>query len=183
MEKEGEQLYERFLKGEKRAFEELVMRYADGLVCFAFCYLKDSAAAEDVAQEVFATLAFRRFKLRKNVKFKTMLFAIARNKSIDKLRKRRRMVPIDDLENVLTSPETEDGAVMKERDETIYRCLQRLKDEYRDVLWLVYLQGMTIEETSFVLKKSVKQIYNLLARAKNRLKEELISEGFDNEDF
>ena len=55
--------------------------------------------------------------------------------------------------------------------------------EYRNVLWLVYFEKFSNKETAIVLKKSERQIKNLLYRAKKSLKSKLEKEGFENEEF
>ena len=55
--------------------------------------------------------------------------------------------------------------------------------EYRNVLWLVYFEKFSNKETAIVLKKSERQIKNLLYRAKKSLKSKLEKEGFEYEEF
>lgn len=58
----------------------------------------------------------------------------------------------------------------------------RLAPQYREVLELTYFEGFTPAECAVILKKSGKQVYNLLARAKTSLKTLLEKEGLDHED-
>ena len=178
---DGTGSYQRFLAGDKKAFEEIITAYSDSLVYFAYCFVHDSAAAEDIAAETFGALIVKRKNFTETANFKTYLFKIARNKSIDYLRKVRKVTPLNDIENLL-SESTEHEFSIRERKSKVYECLQQLPQQYRDVLYLTYFDCFTVEEVCGVLHKNKKQVYNLLARAKSGLKEILIREGY-NEDL
>lgn len=179
----GATLYAQYLDGDENALEQLVKLYSDGLVRFAYCFVKDSAAAEDVAADAFATLIVKRKRFSPRASFKTYLYKIARNKSLDYLRFHRRFVPLDDLSGVLTSNDGYGDVEACERKSSLYRCMQELAPQYRYVLTLIYVEGFNVDETSKIMGKNVKQIYNLLARAKQSLKKLLINRGIDNEDI
>ena len=72
---------------------------------------------------------------------------------------------------------------MEERKGTVLNAMKKLRPEYRQVLWLVYFEDLSNGETSAVMKKSPRQIRNLLYRAKQSLKVELEKEGFTYEEF
>ena len=111
------------------------------------------------------------------------LYKIARNKAMDHLRRHRHLVPLEDVEMVLGSGDPESDAVLRQRDETIYRCMQALPEQYRQVLQLSYFDNFSVAEICTILKKSQKQVYNLLARARIALKELLEKEGITHEDI
>lgn len=179
----GAILYAQYLDGDQSALTQLVEMYGDGLVRFAYCFVKDSMTAEDIAEDAFATLIFKRKRFSSRASFKTYLYKIARNKCLDYLRFNRRFVPLDDLSNVLSSSDVNGEAELTERNETLYKCLQDLPTQYRDVLLLVYIEGFSIEQTAAIKGKTIKQTYNLLARAKQSLKQLLINEGINYEDI
>lgn len=179
----GAQLYTEYLNGDETALEQLVQTYGDGLVRFAYCFVKDSMTAEDIAEDTFATLIFKRKRFDGKATFRTYLYKIARNKCIDYLRFHRRFVPLDDIANVLAADNVGGTAELFERTATLYKCLQNLPLQYRDVLTLAYIDGFTTDETARIMGKNIKQIYNLLARAKQSLKTLLINEGIKYEDF
>lgn len=176
----GLQCYTRFLHGDETGLEDLVREYGDSLVRFAYCFLKDSAAAEDVMEDTFTTLVVKRKKFEGRAQFRTYLFRIARNKCVDHLRARKRLVPLCDFENVLHGADPERDAMRSLRNETLYRCIEGLPAPYRESLLLFYFEGFSVAEISLILKKSRKQVYNLLARAKTTLKEFLSKEGIND---
>lgn len=182
---DGAKLYAQYLNGDDLSLETLVKTYGDGLVRFAYGFVKDSMTAEDIAEDTFATLIIKRKRFSPRASFKTYLYKIARNKCLDFLRYHRRFVPLDDMENVLSSSDEKPDINVElcERKTALYKCLQQLPNQYGNVLTLVYIEGFSAEETSKIMNKSVKQVYNLLARAKLSLKQLLINEGIKYENI
>ena len=199
-------LYRRFLNGDKRALEELIALYQRGLLRFIYSYLHDEALAEDIMQEVFITLYFKRsFKERDNASFKTYLYKIARNKSLNEIKKRTRQkeISLDLLEekgtalsfgaNDKTSGEVavsleyfageniEEFLEKKENATILKEAFGEIKEEYKEVLLLRYFENLSPEEIANITQKKSKQVYNLLSRGKVALKETLIRRGYDYE--
>lgn len=166
----GTQLYLQYVGGEAAALEQLVEMYSDGLVRFAYCFVASSAVAEDIMEETFATVIATKRRFSPRASFKTYLYKIARNKCLDYLRFKRRFVPLEDVENVLVFADVETDVVERERQRALYKGLQQLPREYRDVLQLTYLEDFNIQEVCTVMRKNVKQVYNLLSRARHALK-------------
>lgn len=173
--------YRRFLQGDNTALEDLVRAYSDELVRYAYCYVKNAAAAEDIMEDTFAALFVKRKSFGENGSFKAYLFRIARNKCFDRKR-RERFVQDRNAEAVLKSGDAEREIAVRERNRTLYLGLQSLPAQYGGVLHLVYLDGFSVEETARILGKTRKQTYNLLARAKTSLRTFLEKEGIGYED-
>ena len=174
--------YRRFLQGDNAALETLVREYSDALVRFAYCYVKDSATAEDIMEDAFATMIVKRRQFSGAENFRAYLYKIVRNKCLDHLRFRKKYLPISDLENVLCGAETEKDVVRRARNHTIYRCMQQLPSQYEEVLYLAYFEDCGVDEICKIVKRSKKQVYNLLTRARLTLKELLKKEGISYED-
>ena len=68
--------------------------------------------------------------------------------------------------------------IRQEHKIQVHKALEKLAPDYRQILWLVYFEKLSHEEASLVMKKSSRQIRNLLYRAKQALKSELEKEGF-----
>jgi len=77
------------LTGDERAFETLVERYHSPLFGYIYSYLKDREQASDVVQFVFLQLFVTLPTLVTNIPVKAWLYTVARNRSLDELRKRR----------------------------------------------------------------------------------------------
>lgn len=173
----------RFLRGEKITLEEFIVKYSDALVRFAYGFVRDAAAAEDVAADSIAVFYMKAKHFPDEQHMRAYLYKIARSKAIDRLRRHRNEVPLEDVDAVLGSGSPEQDAIRNERDRIMYRCLLRLPQQYRAVLQLAYLEGFSVQEICAIMKQSSKQVYNLLARAKASLKAELEKEGISREDL
>ena len=90
----------------------------------------------------------------------------------------------DDLENYIQDEfDLERLYIIEERKITVHRALKKLNAEYRQVLWLLYFDGMTNSDAAIVMKKNARQMKNLVYRAKSALKSELDKEGFVYEEL
>ncbi len=172
----GASSYRRFLLGEDRALEEIVAEYSDALVRFAGS-LVGLSAGEDVAAEAMALFLFKRKQFPDEARMRAYLYKIARSKAMDHLRRHRETVPLEDVEGVLGDGDPLVQILRRERDAVLYRNLQKLPVQYREVLTLAYLDEFSVEQICTVLKKKPKQVYNLLARGKSALKANLEKEG------
>lgn len=178
-----ESSYLRFLRGDTDALEELIRTYADHIVRFAYSYVKNADVAEEVMEDTFAVLFMKARKVRDEHHMRAYLYKIARNKCMDYLRHYRGVIPLSDVEHMLFNEDLQQNYFRKERDRTIYMCMQRLPADYREVLQLTYFDAFCVQEICTVMGKSAKQVYNLLARARESLKELLVKEGIGNEDL
>lgn len=180
----GESSYRRFLQGDPNALGELVHLYSDCLTRYAYLFVRNSAAAEDIMEDAFAALVVKRKKLPESVRVKAYLYAVTRNRAIDYLRaNKRQSLPLTDFEEILRAEDTERAIADRARDRKVYECLNRLPTAYREALYFFYFDGYNVTDIAKLMKKSRKQVYNLLARAKAQLKDILLKEGFGNEDL
>lgn len=179
----GTELYNCFLRGDEQALERLVIEYGDAIACYAYCFVRDFQVAEDVMEDTFAALIVKRKRFEPRSPFKAYLFRIARNKCLDRLRKAKREVELSDELPFTEYPSVEEAALKAFRDEKVQKALLSLPPDYKSVLYLMYYQGMSADEIHISLGKNVKQVYNLLSRAKAALKEILIKEGIGYDDL
>ena len=179
----GASSYRRFPQDKETALDQILILYSDALVRFAYSMVHNSAAAEDIAAESMAILLTKHKSFRDENHCRAYLYKIAHHKSVDYLRQHKQLVPLDDVENVLGSGDLEASTLKKERNEAVYRCMQRLPEQYRQVLQLAYFDAFAVKEICMITKKTTKQVYNLLSRAKASLKELLEKEGITHEDI
>ena len=181
----GASSYRRFLDGDDSGMAELIREYKDGLMLYLNSFVNDISAAEDCVQDTFIRLAVKKPKFRANCTFKTWLFTIGRNIAISYLRKAKRThaVSVDEISEPAAETDLEQDYLKEEQKITVHRAMRRLKPEYAQVLHLTYFEGFTAKETAGIMKKSGKQIENLLYSAKKSLRAELEKEGFQYEDL
>lgn len=186
MQDEGALLYERFLKGNKAALDDLISLYRPKLYPFVFSYVRDKAAVEDVLQNVFFRLyRSRSFARQTGGTLKGYLYQIAKNESLNALKKRKRLREIS-LEELQASPKQaykpallDDGGFFSDKEaqtekaRLVAKGLASLKKEYRQALKLRFFYGYSPKKIAKIMNKDVKQVYNLLTRGKTALKMQL----------
>ena len=180
----GASSYRRFLDGDDYGMEELVRDYKDGLILYLNSYLNDFSIAEDCVQDTFIKLAIKKPKFNGKSSFKTWLYTIGRNTALYYLRKHKNTnVLIDECEKVAAENDLERDYLKEERRITVRRTIRRLKADYQRVLYLTYFEGFSYADSGTIMKKSRKQIENLLYNAKKALRSELEKEGLDYEEL
>ena len=173
--------YRRFLDGDDKGLVDLVGEYKDGLILFLNGYVNNISVAEELTEETFFRLITKKPRYSGKSTFKSWLYAIGRNTAIDYIRHRSKMhdTPFDDMENLLsTEHDLEHSYIKEERKIVVHRALSNPSEDYRTVLWLVFFEGFSNKEAATAMKKSNRQIKNLLYRAKQSLKSCLEKEGF-----
>lgn len=179
----GENSYRRYLDGNDQGMEELIRDYKDGLLLYLNKYVQSLYLAEECVQETFIRLAIKKPKFRGNSSFKTWLYVIARNVTISFLRKEksRNAVPLEDADEISSKADLERDYLKEEQKVLLHRALERIKPEYQQVLWLTFFEGFRNDEAAKIMKKTKKQIENLLYNAKKALRAEMEREGYQYE--
>lgn len=180
------QNYRRFLDGDDSGLVEIVRTYKDGLILYLNGFVGNIHLAEELTEDTFFKLVTKKLKFSGKSSFKTWLYAIAANEARDALRRnnKHRHTPIENMENSLYEQESLEKSYIKEQNKrSLHKALKRLNPEYRQVLWLVYFEDFSNDEAASVMKKSRRQIENLIYRAKRALKAELEKEGFTYENL
>ena len=182
----GASSYRRFLDGDDKGLSEIVRDYRDGLILYLNGIVNNISTAEELMEETFFKIITKKPKFNAKYSFKTWLYAIGRNVAIDYLRHNAKQsdTAFDDLENYIRDEyDLEKLYIIEERKITVHRALRKLNTEYRQVLWLLYFDGLSNVEAAIVMKKSSRQMKNLVYRAKSALKSELDKEGFVYEEL
>lgn len=171
-----QELVSEYLRGDEKAFHELVNRYLQPIYNFVFSSVRDAAQAEDITQEVFikAWTHLRRFDLSRN--FKVWLYAIAKNCIFDFLRKKK-TIPFsllekeDEVYEILDKePQPDEILRLSDSGKTLDEALAKLSLDYREVLLLYYRDGFNFREIAEILKTSVNTIKSRHLRATAMLK-------------
>ena len=165
------------------SLETVIRTYSDALVRYAFCYVGSTAVAEELMEDALTDVLFRDREFQNEAHFKAYLYKAVRHRCLNYLRFHRKIVPLEDVEAVLSSGDLEAEAIKKERDRAVFACLQELPLQYRQVLTLCYFDGFSPEEICAIMSRSKKQVYNLLQRAKTSLKSMLEKVGITHEDL
>lgn len=175
-------LYSSFLEGDISSFEELVIRHRHSLVYFIMQYVKSYQIAEDIAQDVFAYIYINPERYSTDYAFKTFLFMIGKRRAIDYIRKESRIQSIELDEADLRDSNSLDDYIFQREDLAVLRqYINELNPQYRQVIILIDLNGLSLAETAKIMGKSVSAIKVLSHRAKKRLKQIMEKGGFSYE--
>ncbi len=181
----GTKNYRRFLDGDKDAFTDLIREYWDGLALYLSKFVESFAVAEEIAEEAFLKIYVDKPKFSEKSTFKTWLYAIGRNTANHYVRKKSNLSEpsIDDFYDISDGDDIEKRHIRSDQKRIVHQAMEKLNDEYRKVLYLVYFEGFNTSETADIMKKSERQVYNLVYRSKEKLRQILIEEGFEYEDI
>ena len=169
----GASSYRRFLDGDESAFEPIMQELFTGLVFFINGFVRDPYAAEDIAIDTLSDLVVHRHRYNFKVSLKTYLYMVGRSRALDHLRHRKVIdfVPLSDAHAVADETAALEQLVLADaRKRLIHAAIGKLPPQMGAVIHLIYFEDMTYAEAAKVMKKSRKQIDNLLYRAKKELR-------------
>jgi len=174
---EEESARERAQADVRREFEERLAECGPLAYRVARGVLRNSADAEDVAQEALLR-AYRSFdRLRERGRFRGWLVRIAFRMALDRLRSSKRRERRDDEwsrpERQPPAPTVEDLAVSNQFQVQLDRALDELPEKLRLVLLLAAMEGHTIEEISEMVGVSVGTVKSRIYYARKQLAEKL----------
>ena len=177
----GASSYRRYLDGETEAFDEIVITLYDPLVLFLCRYVKDHHTAEDIAMDVFADLVVHKHRYNFRVSLKTYLFMLGKSRALNYLKRRQRIadVPIEELPLQGEEPSAEAQYAMNQRKQALHAAMAELPEDMAEALHLMYFEDLSYEEIARVMKRTKKQVDNLLYRGKQRLRAILEEGGID----
>ena len=166
-------IIQRVLRGDPAAFKLLVERYQKRVIRMARSITGDGDTCEDLAQEVFlaAYSSLRRFDPARS-RFSTWLFTIARNKSLNALKKRRPRV-LGTLPEPVDDGKPYEDAARRELFAKLDRALVSLPASQRRAFVLVQFEGLAYEEAAQIEATRVGTIKSRVNRAKARLADAL----------
>jgi len=179
------QLITDYLAGDEKSLEVLIKHYLKPIYSFVYRYVGNSQDAEDITQEVFIKVWRNLKKFDQSKSFKTWIFSIAKNTSIDYLRKKK-TVPFSNFENeagenILTETLANPLPLPDELFERagiaqiLNTVIQQLSPKYRMVLFLRYNDHFNFREIAEALGEPLNTIKSRHRRALILLKKLLLA--------
>ena len=176
----------RVKQGDMDAFEELVEKYKQPVMNIVYRTVPDATEAEDIAQHVFVQVYKSAHRYEISAKFSTWLFTIARNLSLNEIRRRSRH-PADSLDQHFADEEEHgerqindvkgfgppDALLQQELQEKIDEALADLPENQRVALELCRQEDVSYEEIAKILDCSLSATKSIIHRAREVLKERL----------
>jgi RNA polymerase sigma-70 factor (ECF subfamily) len=173
----GESVSEAVEAAGRREFEERLAECGPLAYRVARGVLRNTADAEDVAQEALLR-AYRHFdRLRDRTRFRAWLVRISFRLALDRLRSRKRSEVRDTLwsqpEHFRPAATAEDVAASNEFQAHLDRALEELPEKLRLVLLLAAMEGHTIEEIAGMVGISTGTVKSRIFYARKQLAEKL----------
>lgn len=175
-EKTDKELYQEFLQGNQKSFEEIIIRHKDKMIYFIQKYVRSVDIAEDIAQDVFVYILIHRENYDFNYSLKTYLYTIAKTKSLNYLKREKRIVQLND-QDIADVNELEERIFSNERRRNLKLALEKLKPEYREAVYLADIEELSYKEIGQIMKKSESEIKVLIHRARKNLEDILRREA------
>jgi len=172
-----QQLVERVQKGDKRAFDLLVLKYQHKIVAIVSRYIKDNAEVYDVVQEAFIKAYRALGNFRGDSAFYTWLYRIAINTAKNHLVSRGRRPPSSDVDideadyydgsEPLRDIESPEGAMARdELQEVVNKAISSLPEDLRTALTLREMEGLSYEDIAAVMDCPVGTVRSRIFRAR-----------------
>jgi RNA polymerase sigma-70 factor (ECF subfamily) len=170
--------------GDDASFNLLLQKYRTPLINFLFRMVRDSATAEDLAQEVFLRVYRARKRYSPSAKFTTWLFRIATNLALNSVRDNRHRqmdvsidASVEDDEAPLQLPAREmridEHMIERDRAEFIRQAISSLPEKQRAAVLLHKYEEMDYAEIAKILECSESALKSLLFRAYETLRVQL----------
>ena len=164
-------------KGDKKAYNVLVLKYQDRLVFSVYKFLKDYELAQDIAQEAFIKAYKSIDKFRGDSQFYTWIYRIAINTAKNVLSTKARASEVYDndttdqllSESAITSENPENILQADQLRSTINNALQSLPEDIRVTLSLREYDGLSYEEIAGVLKCPIGTVRSRIHKGREML--------------
>lgn len=148
------ELYNKYMNGEKDAFETLYNKYKNKIQYFIFNIVKNYEKAEDITQEVFIYILQN--KVRENCSFKYYIYLVARSRAYNYINQEKRRTEINEKYSLLDSEEIQkdvsDFIEKQEREKELTEAINMLDDKYKNAIYLTKIEGLSYKETAEILR-------------------------------
>ncbi|PIV63622.1 MAG: RNA polymerase subunit sigma-24 [bacterium (Candidatus Ratteibacteria) CG01_land_8_20_14_3_00_40_19] len=172
-------------KGEVAAFNQILEKYQGPIINFVYRFVGSREKAEEIAQEVFLRIYLARGRYRVRAKFSTYIYRIAKNLSLNTLRKRKlRIISLNqpipgkngEIEREFAdSSQISPAEVLakKEAGARVKKALDSLPAPQKTAIILNRYNDLSYEEIGKVMNLSLPAVKSLLHRAKESLRKRL----------
>jgi RNA polymerase sigma-70 factor (ECF subfamily) len=179
---QDEILITRSRQGDLDAFNQLVLSYQDLVFSVILRMVRNHATAEDITQDAFIA-AYKNIGRMRGVNFRAWVLRIARNATLDAIRRTGRR-PEDSIdEQIVTLGETlpsgeespEDYAERRDLGRDINRGLGELPPDQRMAVVMVDVEGLTYDEAADAMEVNIGTVKSRLNRGRKRLREWIVT--------
>ena len=167
-------LIQQTLAGDNRAYGQLVTRYQDLVFTVAMRMLKVREEAQEVAQDSFVKAYESLEGYRGESKFSSWLYSIVYRKSLDRIRKNKRLQTTELLESITPDQAANvEHALTKleasERQLHIRACIEQLPEQEAALVTFYYFEELSVKEIAAITDLTVDNIKVKLYRSRKKL--------------
>jgi len=181
------QVIDKVLAGDVDAFSKIIEKYKDKTFNYVYSQVKDYDEAMDITQEIFIMTIEALRSFRRESKFSTWFYSIMVNycKNYRKKNSRYNLVSINssrgDDEYDMQIPDErenpEDEVIMNDSLRIVKDEIGKLPDDYREILLLRDIQGLSYNEIADILLISLSNVKVRIHRGREFLKNRLLARG------
>lgn len=178
------ELIARLQKRDEAAFEELIRQYEKKVYTLCFRMCGNSEDAEEAAQDAFLALWRGIDRFRQESSLSTWIYRLATNACIDTLRRRKKQsgsISLDDeelfVDAVDTSPQPQETVEHRESQKLLQEGLSALPEEYRKVLILREIEGLSYTEIAESASIELGTVKSRISRGRSLLRNFLSGNG------
>ena len=165
--------------GDKQAMRTLYARHHVRVYRFILRLTNDASLAEDLVSEAFLGAWRQAGRFKSESQVSTWLLAIARNKTLSALSRRRDQQLDDDMANSIADPADNVEAMIEAQDRStiIRKCLSQLSSDHREVINLVYYHEKTVEEVAEIIQVPKNTVKTRMFYARKSMEKLLTASG------
>ena len=181
------QVIDKVLAGDVDAFSKIIEKYKDKTFNYVYSQVKDYDEAMDITQEIFIMTIEALRSFRRESKFSTWFYSIMVNycKNYRKKNSRYNLVSINssrgDDEYDMQIPDErenpEEEVIMNDSLRIVKDEIGKLPDDYREILLLRDIQGLSYNEIADILDISLSNVKVRIHRGREFLKNRLLARG------
>lgn len=162
-------------QADEAAFRELYRAFSRRLYAYVLRQLGDPAQAEEIVSDTLYEVWKAPARFRGDAQFSTWLIGIARNKVLMAFRGRKPDSRHEDLDDVAETIASEDAGAFEilaeqQRRDGVRHCMDKLSDEHRECVHLVFYEGMGLAEVAQVQSCPEGTVKTRLFHARQKLK-------------
>lgn len=177
-----------YRKGDEKALKALIERYLRPIFGFVYSMVGTKGDAEDITQDVMVSAWRHLDSFDTDRKFRTWIYAIAKNASFNWIKKKKPLVfsslaygtDQDESEHITEAIPSEDPPLESRYDEamrndSVREAIRNLNPIYSVVLLLYYIEGFTLQEIATMHDIPINTVKSRHRRALEQIKEHLVA--------
>lgn len=166
-----EELVKLAQNGDHEAFGEIYQILVDPIYRYVLFKVNSHIDAQDITAETFKKAWVSLHRYQQN-NFRAYLYAIARNTTVDYIRKEARISKVAQSYPVIDEKiNIEDHLIKKEEIRELYQAIKKLPENYAEVINLRFVEELSIKETAEILEKSSVSVRVTQYRALRKLRD------------